>query len=302
MSIAMVDDPIPLKLRANDVVTHVVNIDSEFRDDPRNTDTGNFQVTMLSPVRNVLRVRLDSVEAPAVGTYPSFSARRGNTCLRILYRDLSNVLFSVGVYVDDAAEYDGPSLAAAVSAAIAEAALPIPLTVTWDASGGRFVFATSAAGADRYGIDATRADLAQYMGFSRKLHAAVRVGGSTGVFTLWGDNCVDLTVDRYLFVRINDFAGVRQTVVVDPAVTQHDFVALAKIVWNAVDRRWRWSGGSVVFPAPRDLLRFQVQVVDRYGDVVPLCGLPVSMALEVMEVRNSTMYNVARDGLAVVYQ
>jgi hypothetical protein len=296
MSVA-VDDPIPLELRANDVVSHAVNIDSEFRDGGCGSDSGDFQFTLLTPVRNVLRVRLASVELPAE-SIPVWSAARANTRLRIYYRDLSATLMSVDVYVEDAVSYSPAGLAAALDGAIAAAALPFAIGVSWDDTARRFVFTGTAT--NRFGVDARTAGcLASYMGFSRKLHAA-SVSGSgsdSGLYTLTSDRCVDvdLTVDRYYFLRVGDFAGVRQT------TGDSEFVALAKIVWVGAEKQWQWSGGTVVFPAPRDVARFQVQLLDRYGGVVGLCGLPLSLSLEVLEVRNSSMYNTVRDGLAVVW-
>lgn len=296
-----VDDPIPLELRANDVVSHVVNIDSEFRDGgcgSSSSDSGDFQFTLRTPVRNVLRVRLASVELPAE-SIPVWSAGRGNTRLRIYYRDLSATLMSVDVYVEDAVSYSPAGLAAALDGAIVAATLPFAIGVSWDDTARRFVFTGTAT--DRFGIDARAAGcLASYMGFSRKLHAStvsIPSGGGGGLYTLTSDRCVDvdMTVDRYYFLRVGDFAGVRQ------AGGGSDVVALAKIVWFGAEKRWLWSGGTVVFPAPRDVTRFQVQLLDRYGGVVGLCGLPLSLSLEVMEVRNSSMYNTVRDGLAVVW-
>lgn len=286
-----VDDPIPLELRANDAVTHVVNVDSEFRDGGwSGSDSGAFQLTLLSPVRNVLRVRLASVEMPA--EWLMWSAERRNTSVEIFYRDISGVLMSVRIFVEDAMSYTAEELVTALTASIAEAALPIPLTVTWNpAKGGRFVFESGS----RFGIRGG-SGLAAAMGFGAGLHASTRSGGDDP-YTLRSQQCVDLGGDRYLFLRVNDYAAVRQTIT---GPKRHDFVALAKI-WRNAEGDSQWSGGTVVFPAPVDVARFQVQIVDRYGEIVGLCGRPVSFALEVLEVRNSSMYNMVRNGLAVTY-
>ena len=291
------DDPIPLELRANDVVSHVVNIDSEFRDGGSSSDSGSFQLSLLSPVRNILRVRLVSVEMP-VG-WNVWSVERNNTSLELFYRDGSGVLMSVRLFVEDAVRHTTDSIVRGLMTSITDLGLPFVLTVAWDLSAGRFVFQSTG----RFGIRGGKG-LAGAMGFAMGLHAAVRTGD---VYILRTLRCAELEGDRYLFLRVNDYAAVRQTIILPSTVTgtspkRHDFVALAKI-WKRHDSmEWRWSGGTVVFPAPVDLLRFQIQIVDRYGEVVCLCGLPVSFALEVLEVRNSSMYNMVRDGLAVAYR
>jgi hypothetical protein len=219
-----------------------------------------------------------------------WSAERRNTSVEVFYRDVSGVLMSVRLFVEDAVSYTAEGLVTSLTASITEAALPIPLTVAWNpAKGGRFVFESG----NRFGIRGG-SGLATAMGFSAGLHASTR-SGSGDPYTLWSSQCADLGGDRYLFLRVNDYAAVRQTIT---GPKRHDFVALAKI-WRSAEGDWRWSGGTVVFPAPADLSRFQVQVVDRYGEVVSLCG--VSFALEVLEVRNSSMYTMVRNGLAVSY-
>ncbi|NDE18241.1 hypothetical protein EBZ80_25320, partial [bacterium] len=52
---------VPFQLRANDVVKHVINVDSRFRDTPGQSRSTDYYFTLLAPVRNVLRIRITSV-------------------------------------------------------------------------------------------------------------------------------------------------------------------------------------------------------------------------------------------------
>ena len=58
---------------------------------------------------------------------------------------------------------------------------------------------------------------------------------------------------------------------------------------------------EVVFNAPRDLLRFHVQLLDDYGDVVDMCSAQFSVSLEVMEVRNPSLFDAVRDSMTLRY-
>ena len=56
-----------------------------------------------------------------------------------------------------------------------------------------------------------------------------------------------------------------------------------------------------VFPSPVDLTRFKVEVVDAYGNTMDLCSSQFSFSLELLEVRNASLYMSIRDSLAAQY-
>ena len=307
-----VDDPIPIELRANDVVRHVVNVDSCFRERAGGSTSSDFIYPLLTAVRNILRVRVLSVEYP-LGV-PVFAATRRNVGLRILFRDLSGVLMAVPIVIPDGS-YSPTEMATALGAEIADAVgagvLPFAITVSYESGTRRFVF--TAAG--RFGVDTKTGTfyrecdygLGYYLGFDRNVHAA-RADGS-GNWSVQGTHCADLTGDKYVFLRVNDYRGIRH--IVNTMATGGDVdrrgysevVATTKILLGRdCDRVCRVIENEVVFPTPIDMARIHVQVVDRYGEMVDLCGRPLSFSLEVLEVRNSSMYNMVRDGLAVSYR
>ena len=308
-------DPIPLELRANDVVRHVVNVDSCFRERSAGSTSSDFMYPLLNPVRNVLRVRILSVEYPV--DVPLFTAARRRTTLRILFRDLSGVLLGIPLVVPDG-NYTVAEMVTVLNAEIAEAVaageLPFPIVVSYVGSTRRFVFTAAAPSGIRFGIDTIWGGwdreydygLGYYMGFVRGLHAAR--SDSSGNWTVTGGHCADFTGDKYVFLRINDYRGIRHyvnTTATDPGVNRWDYnevVATTKICLGNVIDGPKVIDNEVVFPTPINIGRINVQVVDRYGELVDLCGLPLSLSLEVLEVRNSSMYNMVRDGLSVAYR
>lgn len=58
---------------------------------------------------------------------------------------------------------------------------------------------------------------------------------------------------------------------------------------------------EVTFPAPQDVTRLHVQVLDGYGQDINMCTAQFSFSLEVLEVRNLSLYNTIRDSLTVRY-
>ena len=56
-----------------------------------------------------------------------------------------------------------------------------------------------------------------------------------------------------------------------------------------------------VFTNPVDLTRLHIQVLDPYGEVMDLCSAQWSFSVEVLEIKNLTMYNAIRDSIGVRY-
>ena len=104
-----------------------------------------------------------------------------------------------------------------------------------------------------------------------------------------------------MFLKVNDYECVRQT------MCDNDFVALAKIVlrepknYMSFDDYASQHIKEVVFPSPVDLTRFKIELVDPYGRQVDMCAANISFSLEVLEVKNRTLYDTVRDSIMMRY-
>jgi hypothetical protein len=286
---------VPLELRANDVTRHIINIDSRFRDDPADPSS-NFYYRLIAPVKNVLRIRLTSIEFP--NNYLQFTDRRKNVTIRILY-DKANPK-SLVVTVPEG-NYTACEMQDALNAIITPV-LPW-LTVAFDGIAGTFVF----TGSQYYMIDTTymtfnrRFDygLGYYLGFTRTGHKAYKDASNNWIVE--SNSCAYFAGDNYVFLRVNDYACVRQR------TDTEEFTALAKIVLRepknnmAFDDYASQHVKEVVFPAPTDLSRFLIQVLDAYGNVMDLCNAQISFSMEVLEVKNINLYNTIRDSISLTY-
>jgi hypothetical protein len=304
---------VPFRLRANDVVRHIINVDSRFRDPVRDSAASDFYLTLLSPVRNVLRIAVTSIEFP--NNYPFFTAARRNVTLRVWYRTgasearYADLVIPTGNYTAGDM-VDG--LNAAAAAAQTAGALPagMNLTATFSEITGHFTFT-----ATRYfGLDTTAGSfnrrfdygLGYYLGLTRGLHRSA----ATAPFTVESDWCASFQGDNYLLLQVNDFACVTQTVATNDSTwtpegrNREELVALAKIVirepknYMTFDDYAGQHVKEVVFPSPVDLSRLRVRVLDPYGEVVDMCSAQFSFSLEVLEIRNPLVYNAVRDSLA----
>ncbi len=292
---------LPFQLRANDVQKHILNIDSRFRDDPKRSDAANFYFSLLSPIKNILRIRITSIEFP--NNYYAFSHKRKNTVIRILYNGSGGTVVPVVIEIDDGT-YTAFEMEIALNTLFQEPSYGLAwLTAKFDPITGHFVF----TGTQYFGIDATYMaidrqfdyGLGYSLGFTKKLHKAYL--SSPGVFRVISDQLANFSGDSYLLLRLNDFHCVRHS------MYSNDLQALAKIVirdqknFMSFDDYSGQHAKEVVFPTPQDLSRMKIQVLDAYGQLIDMAGMNFSFSIEVLEIKNLNLYNAVRDSLAIQY-
>lgn len=309
-------DLVPLHLRSNDIKIHLQNIDSRFRDTPANTTTGDFYFTLPTPIRNVLRIRMTSIEFP--NNYYFFTKTRQNVSFLLKHSiggpTSKDITIPDGNYAS--AGVDDDSMVTMLTALIASAmtGTGATITITFTVRSGKYTFSspqpfsidTSWKSKDRpydYG-------LGYYLGFSRGVHKSLDLSGR---HVIESDGCAYFAADNYIFLRVNDYGCIRQTVRVynaaGTALTDgpHEFTALGKLILRDAKNYMNFDDYSdghikeVVFPSPVDLTRLHIQIVDQYGDPMEFCFSQLSFSLEITEVLNSSLYNTIRDSLAVQY-
>jgi hypothetical protein len=296
---------IPAELRANDIRQYILHVDSRFREAGLQSTAADFYFRPIAPLKNILRVRVVSMEMPY--SYPFFVASRFNVSIVINWSGGPTVLTIAD------GNYSPAELAAALTGAAATAGLSW-LSVSYIAAQNRFVFSggTTAFSVDTGGSGTIDRPfdygLGYYLGFRRGVTTAVADG--SGNYVLAASGCAIIGGDNYVFLKINDFDCLRQTVsYVTPttAPSTNEFTALAKIRLRA-DRNSvaydDYAGGlrrEVVFQNPRDIPRLHVQVLDAYGSPVNLCTAEFSFALEVLEIQSTTLFDTMRDSIMLRY-
>lgn len=296
---------IPAELRANDIRQYILHVDSRFRESGLQSTAADFYFRPIAPLKNILRVRVVSIEMPY--SYPFFVASRSNVSIVIDWSGGPTVLTIAD------GNYSPAELAATLTSAATAAGLHW-LSVSYVAAQTRFVFSggTTAFSVDTGGSGTIDRPfdygLGYYLGFRRSLSVAT-VDGS-GNYVLAAPGCTIIGGDNYVFLKINDFDCLRQTVsYVTPttAPSTNEFTALAKVRLRA-DRNAvaydDYAGGvrrEVVFQNPRDIPRLHVQVLDAYGASIDLCTAEFSFALEVLEIQSTTLFDTMRDSIMLRY-
>ena len=295
---------LPLELRANDIRRHIVNIDSQFRENPRGTNAGDFWWHLLSPLRNILRIRVTSVELP--NNYKFFTAGRQYTTVTFVRSGTSYTLT-----IPDG-NYTAGDMVDALGAATAEVTDLSGMTVEFSEITGKFTFCApfefSVNTVPGSKVRPFSYGLGWFLGFTYGLHTAVAAGG--GLYCLESDGCANFAGDNYLLLKVNDFDCVTHTVAVYseglPA-QENAITALAKLVLREPKNYMTFDDYAsqhikeIVFQNPRDLLRFHVQLLDSFGEVVDMCTGQFSFSLEVTEVLNPSLFDAVRDSMMLQY-
>lgn len=303
-----------------DVKTRILSIDSRFRQgsfvlnkptlalpgltNQRLEDSGQFSYTLVNPIKNVVSIRLSSVEIP--NTFYTFSAVKANTTFLIVYPS-----GSVNTYIATIPDGNYTAVATtnaddfaltiqnAMNSAKSISSVPIPVT-TFSVS----VSLTTAAititetSGSKFDLDFTQnqfssrpADwgLGYNMGFRQQL-----LNGSS---TYTGSALVDTVGFNYLYVGLHP----------DWRVIQHNSpmssnaAVFGKVIVNVPKFDVIYDDGSNTLTKeywlqqPTDIKSFQISLYDPYEELIDLVGMDWSLTIELKEILNTALYDHIRE-------
>jgi len=304
-------------INSNDLRKQIVNVDSRFRDSATKEISTNFQYTFEHPYKNVIRIRIASVEIP--NSWYEFSEANYNTSFSISAYDISNNLQTATIQIADG-NYGAIDLLTTIQAQLVSKFQtpygiflsiypnPFSLKSTIELRGVAAVGATAPTTTGKpfylnFLIPATANQpynwgLGYNLGF-RSLRYTVDditdVSGGISTYSIQSESLIDVTAETYVFLAVNDYYAVENKNTI--GFTQ----ALAKIIVRDAKYAILFDdGGSllsndVIFPSPIDLKRIQVKLLDPYGRIIDLNGLNFSFSLEITEVTNTKMYEFYRN-------
>lgn len=293
---------VPYHLRANDFQRHIINIDSRFRENPDTTTASNFYFLLPNAIRNIIRIRLTSIEFP--NNYYQFTAKRMNVCFRVIYK-VADQAMAIVVCVPDG-NYTACEMEDAINKIFQDTPEISWLSVKFNPETGKFEF----TGSQLFAIDPTYESkmrtfdygLGYYLGFKRCLRrAAVETVDDAPVWKVVSDCPANFAGDSYLFLRVNDYTCVRHT------FYGNTLNVFAKIIINQSKNDMTFDDYAgdhikeVVLTGPEDLKRIHIQVLDAYGEIVDLTCANFSFSLEILEVMNVNLFNAFRNSLSMPY-
>ena len=279
--------------QGNDLIRRILNIDSRFRSNPDTSSTSNFSVKLVKPIKNAVRIRVVSIEIP--NNYHFFSASRKNITMAVEYGPNFNTRVVITI---DPGNYNASEMENELNTKLSEANIKW-LTVSWDNVQGFFCF----TGTQAFRLDMKcetfdrRFDygLGFYLGFNR--------GSKTGLYdgqkyyTTCSDFYANFAGDNYLLLSVNGLNCIQHQ------TSDGEFQVLGKIIirepknYMVFDDYAGDHAKEVIFVAPTDIDKLDIQILDPYAQPVNFQNANVSMSFETVEVNNLDVFNTIRDGM-----
>jgi len=311
------------------VQIHVISIDSRFRTD-QGSNPSNFLFKLLTPIKNVISVRLSSLEIP--NTWYTFSEIRGNTSMFVIIPSTDGSITGVsGRVVITEGNYTANTgssndILIEVFSQLNNTFPNNSFSVFFNSISGKlsiscFEKKNPPAGGYTYlnqpkpkpnpngpvvvgfetpvlfsinfadGIYSTRED-----NWGLGYNLGYRIQQTDAALVQTADSIIDVVDSNYVFLSLNPDWRVVEHNQPDSSQT----AAFAKVIIDAEKNGIVYdNGGNTItkqyyLKQPTNITSFNIAITDEYDQYVQLEGGNVSMTLEVTEVLHSSLYEAMR--------
>jgi hypothetical protein len=311
-------------LHDKNVKTHVINIDSRFRDDPTQIST-DFLYRFQQPMKNIVSARISSIEFP--NTYYTFSKTRGNTSFTLsAIETRSSIVTTPKLISIPDGNYDPPDLVDTLNAIIASKFPFAGVAVSFNINTGLLTFSSATSS---FSLDFETGNYLSFLprtfdrclGYSLGFRIPnVKSGdkyitqytpnsinnlcnpANTLLPTLGSCCCyqgsamVDTIDNNYLFISLDP----DWKVVINQAPDRSIHSSFCKFVMTAPKGGVLFDNGSNTitkeywFRQPSNITSFPVRISDPYDQLINLNGMEFSFTLELKEVLNASLYETMR--------
>lgn len=309
-------------INVNDLRKRILNIDSRFRSNCSDLST-DFQYTLEHPYKNLIRLRVASIEIPNM--FYSFSKVKKNVSFVIQAYDISSIIHQAIIELPDG-NYSSEEIIIEIQSqldtkmrdpfgiflSINVNSLNAKVTFTNNGVAPPPIFSSSipSTSAKPFSIDFIKTPcfknrlanfgLGYNLGFRCKVCKATTSKPSpdiTGItiYSIIGEACLDVVGDTYMFLAINDLHTIEQK------TSETYLQVLAKIIIREDKYAVIYDDGGtllsneIIFPSPTDLKVLNIKLLDPFGEVIDLCGMNFSFSLEITEVLNTSLYDFYRN-------
>jgi len=307
-------------INSNDLRKRIINIDSRFRTNYQDSST-NFSFQLEHTYKNIIRLRVASIEIPNMSYV--FSNIKSNTSFYIKAYDITGVPRKALIKIPDG-NYTSAELINVIQDAL-NTNFKIPfgifITVSLDTNNAKVTFTHN--GVALYPVTSPLTvptqsakpfvldflsnmslkhrkfdfGLGFNLGFREHFYKVnqTSVVSSLNIYSITSESCINVVGDHYMFLAVNELDTVEQK-------TSNNFIqCLAKIIIREEKQTVIYDDGGtllsneIIFPSPVDLKNLNIQLLDPYGDIIDLCGMDFSFALEITEVLNTRLYDFYRN-------
>ena len=293
-------------INANDLRSHIINIDSRFRKSQLEPPT-DFQYEFAHMYKNVIHARIVSVEIPAV-VY-NFSRAKKNTMFRLDATDYTGVQHHLTITIPDG-NYKTSQVVETIQQELngIRDMYGMFFRITMDQRTNKVTIHHDGTAAPpcpggpthcplefgltfvMVGLEDRRYDfgLGYNLGFTEKMYVVTTASITT-------ESIISTAGDSYFLLAMDDMYTVEHK-------TEDTYIqCLAKMVRKKTvdggEDGYMIQSNEFTFPRPTDVRQVRVRILDRYGVPIDIHHLNVSISLEISEVMNVQLYDNYRNYL-----
>lgn len=278
-------------------VKRLISIDTMFRPHYSTSDSADFVFNMPDHIKKVVSMKISSIEIP--NTIYMFSAKNYSNTFKII---LDDVVYPITM--PDGTSYDIDVFLETFNLMLYNMGISGQLVVTYHPS-GRLSFDYTSSSPGNFSLDFTTAD-AKYrqnagwaMGFRNNVYeCTITANGDTYTGSIDADSIYGASVDKYIFVDIDDYQRNFLTGAVI-AVTNQTSTGNSSYIGNTIMAKIPMAanpnfimlnnGADQLFKTreyfgPVKLEKIRIRLLNRFGDVVNLNNEDYSIALEITEL------------------
>jgi len=277
------------------------SLDSRFSDLKNNVNS-EFRINTPRVLKNVIRVRLSSIEVPLVE--PMFSLLKGNVTMRIR---LGNATSYVETGTILAGNYTAGALVTALQTKLQ--VIDSRFTITLNGITGLITITNTgtsftidfASTLDKIASRPTYWGLGYYLGF-RDTVVSSTYSGVTGGYSIFGTSVINVSPNTYYLVRLqcpDDVVNVTHRTVGGGFISAFAKIVLTNNYYQIqFGDNSNWVRNEYTFVSPVNIPHFQISLLDPWGELVNMMDADWSYTIEVTEIKNSKVY----DKLLTTYQ
>lgn len=268
----------------------LINIDSKFRNVALYPNPGSYTYFLKEPLKNINFIRLASIELPTA--FYTFLDAYNNISFIILLEDESELF----IYIEEG-NYDSTTMITYIQTQlnIKNTEYKTKFLITWNVINYKITISNDTPFTLIFGNDNLHRSLGYRLGFinddSNYLAKNIpyiydpTIDDSNYQWT--GDTFLNITKDEYLFVRINDYGVIYND--------QREKSLLAKIILYdqqfIIDNGANFLTKTYKFKQPINLSRFEIELINQYGQTVNMNYIDFSLTLEVGQIYDSNDYD-----------
>jgi hypothetical protein len=282
--------------RSKFIKTHVINIDSRFRDDLTTLST-NFQYRLPVPIKNSSAMRISSLEIP--NTWYTISCTKyNNGHFYITYYDGTANPEPIQVKFEDGNYEDAETFSSILESRFEEIFGAGIFTVILSLTNGKITIKlTNPTPTQTFTLDFTAPNttrpfqngIGYNLGFRKMVYSGKQSYTAEAIFNMTESPYIFLSVGGHNIIEHKTFDG--------------KLSAFAKVIVDVPKFSFIFDNGSntvtkeYIFPQPTNIVLLKISLFDLYENILELNGFDFSITIEIDEIINTGLYQTTLDVL-----